>query len=816
VIVIPDFAQRIFYGLTKEELHAHRLDTELTKIGSRKVVWPEGQDSSSDGVFRARDRYRSYLLDDPSGFTRDGQLRIFLIDTSHNKIVAGQTQAFATPGDGGVQLASGAAPTQPAASTSASPANGSPAGASPDDFGIPSRIVEGNKLSVQLKGPDGAEYELLAGPPGMQVTKAGQLTWTPSKAHVGAHELKIRTKAGSNISFARPTCEVIDKDLVAQNGGSLAAVDRGDRLELDLDHYELTSDADYSSLVLLQGDRLRVLGAGGLTVIREQQLPQRYRKIATRGGDYIALMKEPNQLDLIDAKTAKVRKSIPIQRTGVRVLDVMDVAPHPQRPISFVTIKHDIELPRFRILIVDEETGKVEAPEDAIGTWVKVDPTGRYLYAGYMDIYQNGVSFHINPGWQLLETPKYGNVDWLISYELRGQRLKLQQLVAEAGGNGGGIVLSADGKRITYLSHVGTPMHSENLVGWNPKNLKSEPVNYVLKGRGAPSMLAFHPILPIVAVPGSGSAVLFHRETGAVLENKLMLTAHGLGEAKVEKLLVAPDGKSLVFACNDVSGRYLRRVGLRLSDNEVAALAKGIVKPAEASAADAGTGASSTNEVKNLAKADRADLDALKSPKKPEAASSKEIGRRYTNAVVVVHSDDGTGSGFVVGRRGYVLTCAHVVSDDSTVSISYQSEGNGTQKTTKTKAKLIRVDRERDLALLKIGPVGPMTPVILAGEGPPESGEAVTVIGNPGLGDEILTHTVTTGVISSPERVIEGQKFIQTSAAVNAGNSGGPVFDGQGQVVGLVVLKANLEATAFAVPVKELRKFLHDATEPAK
>lgn len=70
--------------------------------------------------------------------------------------------------------------------------------------------------------------------------------------------------------------------------------------------------------------------------------------------------------------------------------------------------------------------------------------------------------------------------------------------------------------------------------------------------------------------------------------------------------------------------------------------------------------------------------------------------------------------------------------------------------------------------------------------------------------------------MSSPERELDGQTYIQTSAAVNAGNSGGPVFSAKGHVVGLVVLKANLEATAFAVPANALRQFLRDATEAAK
>jgi serine protease Do len=91
----------------------------------------------------------------------------------------------------------------------------------------------------------------------------------------------------------------------------------------------------------------------------------------------------------------------------------------------------------------------------------------------------------------------------------------------------------------------------------------------------------------------------------------------------------------------------------------------------------------------------------------------------------------------------------------------------------------------------------------------------VTVIGNPGLGSEILTHTMTTGIVSSPGREIDGLNYIQTSAAVNPGNSGGPLFDSLGRVIGLVVLKAKIEGTAFAVPSKDLREFLEKAAKSA-
>ena len=87
-----------------------------------------------------------------------------------------------------------------------------------------------------------------------------------------------------------------------------------------------------------------------------------------------------------------------------------------------------------------------------------------------------------------------------------------------------------------------------------------------------------------------------------------------------------------------------------------------------------------------------------------------------------------------------------------------------------------------------------------------QKGEDVTVIGNPGLGDElVLENAISRGVMSS-KTVIEGMNFYQMSIAINPGNSGGPVFDSSGRVIGVATLKANkAEAMGFCIPVEELK-----------
>jgi S1-C subfamily serine protease len=84
-------------------------------------------------------------------------------------------------------------------------------------------------------------------------------------------------------------------------------------------------------------------------------------------------------------------------------------------------------------------------------------------------------------------------------------------------------------------------------------------------------------------------------------------------------------------------------------------------------------------------------------------------------------------------------------------------------------------------------------------------GDDVTIIGNPGLGDSVtLQNAITKGVMST-ETTIEGRRFYQLGASVNPGNSGGPVFDTQGRVIGIVASKAErAEAVGFCIPIEDL------------
>jgi serine protease Do len=87
----------------------------------------------------------------------------------------------------------------------------------------------------------------------------------------------------------------------------------------------------------------------------------------------------------------------------------------------------------------------------------------------------------------------------------------------------------------------------------------------------------------------------------------------------------------------------------------------------------------------------------------------------------------------------------------------------------------------------------------------PSPGDKVYTLGSPGFGEGTLEQTISEGLVSSTSRKIDGVTYLQHSAAVNPGNSGGALLDEHGRVVGLVTLKARLENVSFALPAETIR-----------
>lgn len=185
---------------------------------------------------------------------------------------------------------------------------------------------------------------------------------------------------------------------------------------------------------------------------------------------------------------------------------------------------------------------------------------------------------------------------------------------------------------------------------------------------------------------------------------------------------------------------------------------------------------------------------------------TSSLFREARPAVVLVSHDGGNGTGFILGRNGLLLTNYHVVEGGDELSVKFK-DPDGNERSLP--ALVLAFDSLRDVALLRVDPGDlKLTPLILADSDAVMTGDRIVAIGNPSFGSQILTHTATEGIISGKDRILGGCAFFQISAAVNPGNSGGPLLNEYGHVVGMVTLKAQLENVGFAVPSGDLLTFI--------
>lgn len=191
--------------------------------------------------------------------------------------------------------------------------------------------------------------------------------------------------------------------------------------------------------------------------------------------------------------------------------------------------------------------------------------------------------------------------------------------------------------------------------------------------------------------------------------------------------------------------------------------------------------------------------------------STFDVGENLFDPFGQSQQGQGLGSGFVIDAKGHILTNAHVVEDQgqraSEVDVVFKAD-DGTSE--RVGAELLGLDLESDVAVLKVDPAdveGGLQPLSLGDSEAVTVGEPVVAIGNP-LGFDF---SVTTGVVSAVDRSLESPagtiipNGIQTDAAINQGNSGGPLINGAGEVIGIneqiVSQSGGNQGLGFAVPI---------------
>lgn len=199
-----------------------------------------------------------------------------------------------------------------------------------------------------------------------------------------------------------------------------------------------------------------------------------------------------------------------------------------------------------------------------------------------------------------------------------------------------------------------------------------------------------------------------------------------------------------------------------------------------------------------------------------EAAPIPTLVDRYGDAVVLIRTATGLGTGFVISDRGHVITNYHVVEGATRISVTVSTTTDrGREKAEVKDVRIVALHPLRDLALLQLDwdedELGPKLPhVVISDEDDLDVGDLVFAVGNP-LG---LERTVTQGIVSSTTRTLGQLRFVQTDASINPGNSGGPLFNARGEVVGVACAGfTSFNGLAFGIPAQDLRDFLvhHDA-----
>ena len=173
-----------------------------------------------------------------------------------------------------------------------------------------------------------------------------------------------------------------------------------------------------------------------------------------------------------------------------------------------------------------------------------------------------------------------------------------------------------------------------------------------------------------------------------------------------------------------------------------------------------------------------------------------------------LYPEKGTGSGFIINPDGRILTNFHVISGGSQLTVTLADK-------KQYKARLLGRDPRNDLALIKIEPKESLPVLKLGDSDPLQVGQKVLAIGNP-FG---LEGTLTTGIVSSLGRSIQDENgralegMIQTDAAINFGNSGGPLLDSRGNVIGINTAIYGSQGSigiGFAMPINRAKAMLDE------
>lgn len=222
-----------------------------------------------------------------------------------------------------------------------------------------------------------------------------------------------------------------------------------------------------------------------------------------------------------------------------------------------------------------------------------------------------------------------------------------------------------------------------------------------------------------------------------------------------------------------------------------------------ASHSNSGVTINQVSSSKKSSKSSSGDISSVASKCGPSVVEIKTEAVSSGNSMFGQYVSEGAGSGVIISEDGYIVTNNHVISDASSITVT-TTDGKSYEAT------LVGADSDSDLAVIKID-ASSLTPATFGKSSELEVGDVAVAIGNP-LGE--LGGTVTQGIISALDREIEvdgtTMTLLQTDASISPGNSGGGLFNSDGNLIGIVNAKyssssssssASVEGIGFAIPI---------------